>query len=162
MQASGVIVIHAWLTAAWEICRRFGWFPIAVLLAHEFCAHILNGYRRWPHIDIPLHFFGGASMAFLAAGALAVLAKRGLTHRPDAFTRMLVLIGMTATAALIWEFAEWTADRTLGTTCQLSLDDTLSDLAIGLLGGTTFILVTLPKFLRAERLIVPFRKVPST
>ena len=51
---------------------------------------------------------------------------------------LLLLFGLTCAAAMFWEFAEWTADHTLGTSCQLGLDDTIGDMLFGVLGGMTF------------------------
>jgi hypothetical protein len=51
---------------------------------------------------------------------------------------MRAAVGLVCLAAVFWEFAEWTADHTLGTHCQLGLDDTLGDIVMGLLGGSVF------------------------
>jgi hypothetical protein len=52
------------IEALLNVLRRFGWFPIGIFLAHELCAHVIDGYRRWPFIDIPLHLLGGMAIAF--------------------------------------------------------------------------------------------------
>jgi hypothetical protein len=129
--------------------RRYGWLPIGVFLAHEFCAHVIDGYARWPAIDIPLHFLGGFAIAYFANGLLQLLAARGLVRPPDPVLRLLLLFAVACTAAVFWEFAEWTADHYLGTNSQMNdLDDTLLDLFMGMLGGLAFILPPLPAALR--------------
>lgn len=118
--------------------RRFGWMPIAVFLAHEICAHVVDGYRRWPPVDIPLHLAGGFAVAFFISGSVRTFGDRGLVRHPDPVIHLAVVFGMTCAAALFWEFAEWTADHTIGTSCQLSLNDTMGDLLVGVLGGLLF------------------------
>ena len=134
--------------AALETLRRHAWFPLFVFLAHEFCSHVLDGYRRWPSVDIPLHFFGGLAIAYFAHGTLRSFAARRLVREPDPLLGLLLLFSLAITAAVFWEFAEFTADLTLGTQCQLSLHDTLLDLFMGMLGSLVFLLPQLPAALR--------------
>ena len=141
-------VLRPSISAALEPLRRHAWLPLAVFLAHELCSHVIDGYRRWPSIDIPLHFFGGLAVAYFAHGALRVFAARRLVREPDPLLRLLLLFALAITAAVFWEFAEFTADLTLGTHCQLSLHDTLLDLFMGMLGGLVFLLPLLPAALR--------------
>jgi hypothetical protein len=115
--------------------QRFGWMPIVVFLAHEICAHVVDGYRRWPPVDIPLHLAGGFAIAFFISGAVSTFGAHHLLKQPDWITHLAVVFGLTCAAALFWEFAEWTADHTIGTHCQLGLDDTMGDMLNGLLGG---------------------------
>ncbi|NCA82067.1 MAG: hypothetical protein EOM72_04915 [Opitutae bacterium] len=142
-------VLRQSLAAGLEILRRHAWLPLGVFLLHEGCAHVVDGYARWPAIDIPLHFLGGFAIAHFAGGALRVFAGRGLVRPPDPLLRILLLFALAGTAAVFWEFAEWTADRFFGTHCQLSLADTLLDLLMGMLGGLAFLLPQLPAALRA-------------
>lgn len=128
------------IAAAIVTIRRYAWMPIVVFLAHEVCAHVVDGYRRWPSIDIPLHFAGGIAIAFFISGALATFADHGVIRRPDWILHLLVVFGLTCGAAVFWEFAEWTADHILGTQCQLGLDDTMGDMLNGVLGGIAFAL----------------------
>lgn len=138
-------ILQKSVSAAGAALRRYGWFPLAVFLAHEICSHVLDAYVRWPAIDIPLHFLGGFAIAYFAAGALRVFAERGLVRPPDPILRVLLLFALACTAAVFWEFAEWIADRYFGTNCQMDdLGDTLLDLAMGVLGGLACLLPQLP------------------
>ena len=138
--------------------RRFGWLPLAVFLAHELCAHVLDAYRRWPSIDIPLHFFGGLAIAYFADGALRVFSDRRLVRAPDPILRLLLLFAFAATVAVFWEFAEWTSDRFFGTQCQMNdLGDTLLDLLLGMVGGLAYLLPQLP-----AALLDFFRSAPES
>jgi len=63
----------------------------------------------------------------------------------------LVLIGsLTATAAVFWEFAEFTYDRAFGTNIQVSLANTMQDMAMGIAGASAF-MVGRARQLRAGR-----------
>jgi hypothetical protein len=54
----------------------------------------------------------------------------------------LVLVGsLTATAAVFWEFAEFTVDQLFATNVQVSLANTMKDLALGVAGAGAFILI---------------------
>ena len=152
-------ILRASLSAGGAALRRHGWFPLAVFLAHETCSHAFDAYARWPAIDVPLHFLGGFSIAFFAAGALRVFAGRGLVRAPDPILRVLLLFALACTAAVFWEFAEWTSDRYFGTNCQMNdLGDTLLDLAMGVLGGFAYLLPQLPAAGRA--FFLPSPEVP--
>ena len=50
------------MLAGMAAVRRFGWLPLSVFMAHEVCAHVVDGYRLWPSVDIPLHFFGSLAI----------------------------------------------------------------------------------------------------
>lgn len=128
-----------------EAIRRYGWLPFSVLLVHEVCAHVIDGYRLWPPVDILLHFFGGFAIAFFVSGVTCVFAERRIIQSPDPVVYFLLMFGLTCAAAMFWEFAEWTADHTIGTTCQLGLDDTIGDMVVGVLGGMSF---AIPKTVR--------------
>ena len=140
--------------AAFAAVRRYGWFPIAVFLAHEYCSHVLDGYGRWPAIDIPMHFLGGFAMAYFLDGALRTFRDRALLRAPEPILRLLLVFALVGTIATFWEFAEWISDRYFGTNCQMGdLDDTLLDQLVGLLGGLAYLL---PSLLRlAKSFYVP-------
>ena len=142
-------ILQKILAAVFAAVRRYGWLPIAIFLAHEFCSHVIDGYRRWPPIDIPMHFLGGFAMAFFLAGALRMFTDRALIRPPEPILRLLLIFALVCTAALFWEFAEWISDHFFGTNCQMNdLNDTLLDQLMGLLGGLAFLLPQLPAALR--------------
>lgn len=129
---------------------RYGWFPVAVFLVHEFCSHVLDAYVRWPAVDVPLHFLGGLSIAYFLAGSLRSFAGRDLVRMPDPILRWFFVLALACTTAVFWEFAEWTSDRFFGTNCQMNdLGDTLSDLLMGLFGALFFLIPQLPSAMRS-------------
>ena len=139
---------RAFVSAAGATLARRGWLPLAIFLVHELAAHVFDIYRLWPAIDVPFHFLGGFAIAFCAAGFLNACAARGLVCRPDPILRLFILFAAAVVAAVFWEFAEWTADRFLGTACQLGNDDTVLDLLMGSLGGLAHVLPQIPRALR--------------
>ena len=143
------VLLHS-ISAARHALFRYGWFPIAVFLLHEFCSHVLDAYDRWPAVDVPLHFLGGLSIAYFLAGSLGTFANRALVRMPDHILRWFLVLSLACTTAVFWEFAEWTSDRLFGTNCQMNdLGDTLFDLAMGLLGALFLLLPQLPSALRS-------------
>lgn len=139
---------EAYFRASWATVRRVGWLPLAVFLAHEVCAHVVDGYRLWPSVDVPLHFFGGLAIAFFVSGAIRIFAEHHVIGEPDPLIHVALAFALACTAAVFWEFAEWIADHTVGTTCQVGLDDTILDLLMGAVGGAVF---TIPLAIRMFR-----------
>ena len=139
-------------SAALAAVRRYGWFPLAVFLAHEFCSHVVDGYARWPAIDIPMHFLGGFAMAYFLAGALRIGGDRGLFRTPEPTLRRVLIFALVGTIAVFWEFAEWISDHAFGTNCQMNdLDDTMLDQLMGLVGAAAYLLASLRR--RAEKFL---------
>jgi hypothetical protein len=128
-----------------------GWAPLAVFVAHLMAAYVFLLYERWPPVDIPLHFFGGAAIAFFFSRCVRTLLGDEAGHTRRAFLELLLAFSLTATAAVFWEFAEYACDHLLGTVLQFGLTDTMKDLAIGIGGGLVFVA------LRARQLRVGHR-----
>mgnify|MGYP003575175165 CR=1 FL=1 len=117
---------------------------IAPLLV--FGIHILglvsNFYRyitSFP-VDIPLHFFGAAAMAFFLQRAFTSASEFGIVGQYHALTHRLLVFTSTCTVAVFWEFAEFLMDRGLGTGFQKSTADTIADLFLGV-AGTLFVII---------------------
>ena len=125
------------------IARRFAWFPIVVFIMHVAAAHVFDLYRRWPPVDIPLHLIGGFAIAFFCSGAIGVLHRCELITVWNRLVQLLLAFALVGMAAVFWEFAEWAADHTIGTRCQIDLDDTMLDMFCGVFGGSMFILLSI-------------------
>jgi hypothetical protein len=52
---------------------------------------------------------------------------------------------LVSTVAVFWEFAEFLLDRFLGTDLQISLQNTMQDLLMGILGAATLVQYKLVK-----------------
>ncbi len=128
-----------------ELIRRVwsvgGWAPLAVFAIHVFLSQGLDAYTVWPPTDTPMHFAGGLAMAFFLARCFRAL-PRDVVRSSRLVVLELVLVGsLTATAAVFWEFAEFTVDHVFGTNVQVSLANTMKDLALGVAGAGAFIVV---------------------
>ncbi len=78
-------------------------------------------------LDIPVHFLGGASIAY---GFILVLRKvKEKVVIKDRFFEILIITSLVGLIAVIWEFYEKVSGM------QLGLDDTLLDLFMGIMGG---------------------------
>ncbi|MFB3047312.1 MAG: hypothetical protein ACE10A_13520, partial [Acidiferrobacterales bacterium] len=122
-----------------EIGRSALWAPLAVFVAHIILSLAFNGYQRMPGLDIPMHLLGGMAIAFFFARLLDILGDHTIVNRVDGLLRAIFLIALTATAAVLWEFAEYIFDHSFGTQTQGGLEDTLLDMLLGILGGFTMV-----------------------
>jgi hypothetical protein len=133
--------MKAIIKMAWKILKVGGWAPLSVFMLHAISAIILKVYERWPSYDMPMHFFGGLSFAFFVSQCFQVL-PRGLVKKSRSAVLELLLIGsLTATAATFWEFAEFTTDQLFDRNVQVSLANTMQDMALGIAGALAFILM---------------------
>jgi hypothetical protein len=118
-----------------------GWAPLLVFSIHVVASRGLNAYARFPPTDIPMHFAGGVAMAFFISGCFRAL-PRDVDRRSRVVVLEGVLVGSLATtAAVLWEFAEFSIDRLTGTNIQVNLNNTMQDLALGMLGALVLVLI---------------------
>ncbi len=122
-----------------ELWRSGFWAPLAVFVAHVTLSLTFNAYERLPEVDIPVHFVGGIAIAFFFYRTLGILSEYDIVNRVDGLVRAVLLVALTATAAVLWEFAEYASDHVIGTHTQEGLEDTLLDMLLGLLGGFTMV-----------------------
>lgn len=123
-------------------------FPFLVLLAHVIAAKVLNLYRIYPTMDIASHYLGGLSIAYSATKIIRYLEQQRVFVNPlNNVLFLIVLVSLTATAAVFWEFAEFSMDRLLRTNVQISLANTMPDQFMGILGGFTWATICLMKFM---------------
>lgn len=126
-------------------------FPLAVLLAHVVAAKVLSLYRIYPNMDIASHYMGGLSIAYSATKIIRYLEQQQMLVNPlNNAVFLVLLISLTATAAIFWEFAEFTMDLLLGTNVQVSLANTMQDQFMGILGGFTWATICVRKFMKAS------------
>ena len=119
--------------------REAAWAPSLVFLVHVVAYLGFDAYKAYPPLDLPMHFLGGVVIAFFFHRASINASRLGLLGPYHAVTHALLVISLTCSAAVLWEFAEWTYDRAFGTHHQLGLDDTLLDMLLGILGGAAFL-----------------------
>lgn len=88
------------------------------------------------HVDTLFHFAGGA----LAADACSVWlrARAPWWRNVPLVARIVVMVGCSLIVGMAWEWYEFLSDLYLGTHHQLSLADTMKDLALDALGGMIY------------------------
>jgi hypothetical protein len=118
-----------------------GWFPLLVFTTHQIFSHVLHLYNCYPPTDIPVHFLGGLSIAFFVSRCFQLLPRQPVSRSRVVVLELILIGSLTASAAVCWEFAEFTKDRLLGTNVQVSLENTMIDLAMGVLGAMLFMLI---------------------
>jgi hypothetical protein len=121
-----------------SLVRRAGWAPILVFLLHVFISRVVNGYILYPPLDIPMHFFGGVAMAYFISTCFAALPEDAVSPRYRKVAQFVFVVSLTTTASVFWEFAEFTSDTFFGTRAQLGLDDTMFDMVLGIIGATSY------------------------
>lgn len=115
--------------------------PACFFAAHMIASKGFEAYLALPWLDIPMHFFGGVAIAYFIFGSIKnTLAKEVLGELTKSGEYLLAFSGVCA-AALVWEFAEWSTDRIGITEAQLSLEDTILDMFLGVSGGMIYLLV---------------------
>lgn len=92
--------------------------------------------QRFDHL---LHFLGGASIAFFLFGFLASLPS--LFTPVPRWAQYLLVFTSSCTVAVFWEFAEFALDSLMGTSTQQSVTETMLDLAYGVAGAFSTLLV---------------------
>ena len=123
----------------WVDLLKLFWPPMVVLTVHVFISHGIHLYTLLPWIDIPMHYLGGLSMGYSLFRALTYLQERRIIHPLDKVIALLLTFTLVATIAVFWEFAEFSMDQLLKTNVQISLQNTMQDLLMGMLGAATVV-----------------------
>lgn len=116
-------------------------FPILVSLAHLIVRDGLHLYVRRPSIDLPFHYIGGFSIVYTASLILSRLESEKMIAPLNKIIFVILLLSLTATTAVVWEFAEFISDQVLRTHLQPSIANTIQDQFLGILGGGTWALI---------------------
>jgi len=103
------------------------WLPLLVFLIHLVIVLNFDIYTIYDWFDIPMHFIGGASIAF---SFICVLKKcREEIIIKDILVSIVILVALVGLVAIFWEFGECIFHF------QGDLNDTLFDFVMGLSGG---------------------------
>ncbi len=122
--------------------RKAAWAPIAVFTLHMLLSEGFQAYLAFPALDVPMHFAGGVAITYFLAYVVAGAASLGLLGRPNGAALLWLVLGASCSTTVFWEFAEFLSDRFLGTSAQVNLDDTLSDMLLGILGSLAYFAMT--------------------
>jgi hypothetical protein len=113
------------------------WAPLFVLMIH-LIALSFQLYKAYPHVDIPMHFFGGVSMAYFLNKAFVAASLITAGAPPTRLLESVLIVTATCTVAVFWEFFEFVLSWALATDLQGSLANTTKDLFFGMAGGLFF------------------------
>jgi hypothetical protein len=128
------------------------WAPSFVFMIHVI-ALSFQLYKTYPPIDIPMHFFGGLSMAYFLHKAFVAASLITTGAPPNRLLESLLIFTATCMVAVFWEFIEFVLSWALSTDLQGSLADTTKDLLLGMIGSLCFTAaVNLPTY-TASRLL---------
>ncbi len=109
-------------------------YPILVLGLHV-VATVTGSYWQFSKLDNLMHFLGGASIAAAAMTTLKILGNKKLLTVHSKLIKIIIICGIVALVAVLWEFMEFGIDYFFHVVMQPDLTDTMSDLALGLCGG---------------------------
>ena len=127
--------------------RRAGWAPLSVFIIHVIASEGFNAYDRYPSLDIPMHFIGGVVICYFFYTAMQAPHAEKFLGSHTRFSLFVLLSALTASATVLWEFAEWIADHYFSKHAQGSVTDTMGDMLMGLLGS---LCVSLPACLKKK------------
>lgn len=94
------------------------------------------------------HLIGGFSIGYCVSRNLDLLDAQDVVKGLDGALRAVFILAMTATAAVFWELAEFAVDSAFAMRFQTDLPDTMSDLALGIVGSIVFL--ALPRHSRPD------------
>lgn len=108
--------------------------PIIIFLLHLIFIQ-LNIYSNFVWADMPMHFFGGMSIAYSFILVLREVKEKVIIH--DRFFEILIIVALVGLSAVLWELSELIVDNLFDLNWQPTLINTLCDLFLGLVGGLT-------------------------
>lgn len=86
-----------------------------------------------------MHFVGGIAMAYFFDQTIGYLDRLELMRVGSRAASLVMVLGLVATSAVIWEFVEFLADRFFDAGSQRGLVNVMRDQFFGLLGGIAYI-----------------------
>ena len=124
------------------LIRRAAWAPLAVFLLYAGIVLLSDLSSRYYIISIVLHMTGGVAITFFFWRSLEILdVKLESLHLSGVPLLKVFAISLTVTTAAIWELAEYSGDKILGTTMQDGLGDTMLDMFLGIACGAVYIIL---------------------
>lgn len=113
------------------------WAPLFVLMIH-LIALSFQLYGTYPNVDIPMHFFGGVSMAYFLKEVFLATSLMTAGALPNRLLESVLIVTATCTVAVFWEFFEFVLSWVIATDLQGSSPNTTKDLFFGMAGGVFF------------------------
>jgi hypothetical protein len=129
---------------------------LTFIAAGSFAGSALHVYWYFPLWDVIVHFYSGIMLGWLGLFLARRAEQRIGVALPRWLSLTLVLFTPMAFAAA-WEICEFASDALIGSTAQLGLRDTMTDMIAGALGGVAAIVLVLltrrPRSLAPESLL---------
>ena len=110
--------------SAWAPSSIFGFYLIGLAL---------QLFKMFPALDIPVHFMGGVVITYFYRTAIRNSQK--LVGDIPLPIQIIFAFTCTGTTAVLWEFYENLLDHFFGFQMVRSLEDTITDLFVGLMGA---------------------------
>lgn len=123
-----------WIVATF---REAAWAPLAVVGFYAI-GLAFDWYDRFPPLDMPSHFLGGAAITYFYKSAIK--HSQDMVGEIPSLIQTLLAFTSTGSTIIIWEFYENAADLFLGTQMVRGLEDTIVDMFVGLLGALILLL----------------------
>ena len=117
--------------------RETAWAPIGVICFYAI-GLAFDWYDRFPPLDIPSHFLGGAAITYFYGSAIR--NSQNIVGNIPALIQSLFAFTCTGTTIIFWEFYENVLDFLLGTKMVRGLEDTIIDMFVGLMGALVLLL----------------------
>jgi len=129
--------IYKWLRVA---VIKVGWIPVVVFVFHHVVARVFDAYNAIPLLDVPMHFLGGVAIGIFFWVLFNSDESKKTVGKLTFLGQYLVPMMGVFVAVSLWEFAEWSTDYLGMSQAQLSVDDTMLDMFLGVCGGVVAIL----------------------
>ena len=132
--------------------RNFFYFfryPVILFFINIFFERI-GVYLIFPWMDIPLHFIGGFLIAHSFILIYIFLRGKKLIFVKNKFIFLFFILSIVSLIAILWEFWEYIVINFFNLDVLMTLEDTLFDLFMGLVGGI-FSFFTFGKRLKTQQ-----------
>ncbi|MFG2681353.1 hypothetical protein [Streptomyces sp. NPDC048392] len=110
----------------------------SIVVVGAFWCDVGHWYHRVPQLDTAVHLLLTGTGSVVVFSALLTCTGPALGQAVASLPRWTptVLVGMAGTsAAVLWEFYEWVAERISPGTMRVGYGDTVADLAVGVAGS---------------------------
>jgi hypothetical protein len=97
-----------------------------------------------------MHYLGGLSVTYSLWVILTYLQEENIINQLGLPITLLFSFSLLITIAVFWEFGEFLLDRLLGINLQVSLPNTMRDLAAGMSGAVTVLVYFSWKAIRQQ------------
>lgn len=131
--------MRGFVRVAHKVLGVGGWAPLLAFALHVVATEVLDVYSGWPRLDIPMHLAGGIAIAYFVSGCFQALPRSPIRRSRVIVLEAMLIANLTTTAAVVWGLLEFAIDTATGSNLQVSLTNTMQDLAVGMLGAAVVV-----------------------